>query len=224
LSSRRRSRIKRIDDKVILVDFGRVAFDLEPEGKGGSIAKWMAGRGMRCSVYAARYFMEALFENGQSAAALKLMTADNDRSWKHMADSGTTITWEAWDMKYKPNQDWNHAWGAAPANLLPRYLLGVEHAKPGWELASIRPYTGELSFAKGTVPTPRGPILIDWKNEATFTISIQLPGDMPAKLNLPARDGTTTVTVNGNPAKAERLGDRWILQDPVTGDARIEVK
>ena len=22
----------------------------------------------------------------------------------------------------KPNQDWNHAWGAAPANLLPRFL------------------------------------------------------------------------------------------------------
>jgi alpha-L-rhamnosidase len=150
--------IKRIDDKVILVDFGRAAFDLEPEGKGESIAKWMAGRGMRCSVYAARYFMEALFENGQSAAALKLMTADNDRSWKHMADSGTTITWEAWDMKYKPNQDWNHAWGAAPANLLPRYVLGVEHAKPGWELASIRPYTGELTHSpRARSPRPAAP-------------------------------------------------------------------
>ena len=27
-----------------------------------------------------------------------------------MVESGTTITWEAWDMKCKPNQDWNHAW------------------------------------------------------------------------------------------------------------------
>jgi alpha-L-rhamnosidase len=201
-----------------------MAFDLEPEGKGESIAKWMAGRGMRCSVYAAQYFMEALFENGQSAAALKLMTADNDRSWKHMVDSGTTISWEAWDIKYKPNQDWNHAWGAAPANLLPRYVLGVEHAKPGWEAASIRPHTGDLTFAKGMVPTPRGPIRIDWKNDATFTISIQLPKGMPASVDLPARDGTTTVTVNGNPAKAERRGDRWILQEPVQGDAKIEVK
>ncbi len=28
-----------------------------------------------------------------------------------MVDTGATITWEAWDQKYKPNQDWNHAWG-----------------------------------------------------------------------------------------------------------------
>ena len=25
---------------------------------------------------------------------------------------GSTITLEAWDNKFKPNQDWNHAWGA----------------------------------------------------------------------------------------------------------------
>lgn len=39
-----------------------------------------------------------------------------------MIDQGSTITMEAWSLKAKPNQDWNHAWGAAPANLLPRYL------------------------------------------------------------------------------------------------------
>ena len=46
-----------------------------------------------------------------------------------MVESGTTITWEAWDQKYKPNQDWNHAWGAAPANLLPRFVLGAQAAR-----------------------------------------------------------------------------------------------
>ena len=64
--------------------------------------------------------------------ALSLITAPTDRSWRHMVESGATITWEAWDHKYKPNQDWNHAWGAAPANLLPRYLLGAASATPGW--------------------------------------------------------------------------------------------
>ena len=43
------------------------------------------------------------------------------------------ISWEAWDLKYKLNQDWNHAWGAAPANLLPRYVLGAEPLEPGWQ-------------------------------------------------------------------------------------------
>lgn len=71
------------------------------------------------------------------------------RSWRHMVDSGSTISWEAWDHKYKPNHDWNHAWGAAPANLLPRFILGVEATKPGWSHARIRPFPGDLAFAKG---------------------------------------------------------------------------
>jgi len=31
----------------------------------------------------------------------------------NMIKNGSTIAMEAWDMKYKPNSDWNHAWGAA---------------------------------------------------------------------------------------------------------------
>ena len=27
-------------------------------------------------------------------------------------------------MKYKNNLDWNHAWGAVPANVIPRGLMG----------------------------------------------------------------------------------------------------
>ena len=82
----------------------------------------------------------AAHENGAATNALALMTAPDDRSWKHMVETGATITWEAWDQRYKPNQDWNHAWGAAPANLLPRFVLGVQPFAPGWKRAVIRPY------------------------------------------------------------------------------------
>jgi alpha-L-rhamnosidase len=40
-----------------------LAFDLVPAERRAPIAQWLAGRGMRCSVYAAQYLMEALFEN-----------------------------------------------------------------------------------------------------------------------------------------------------------------
>ena len=33
---------------------------------------------------------------------------------------GSTITTEAWANIYKPNHDWNHAWGAAAANIIVR--------------------------------------------------------------------------------------------------------
>ena len=109
-----------------------LAFDLVPAEHRAHLAQWLGDRGMACSVYPAQYLLEGLFENDQAAKAIALITAPTDRSWRHMVESGTTITWEAWDQRYKPNQDWNHAWGAAPANLLPRYILGAQPLTPGW--------------------------------------------------------------------------------------------
>jgi hypothetical protein len=148
---------------------------------------------MAGSVYAAQYLLEGLFENGEDAAALALMTAPGDRSWRHMVDSGATITWEAWDQKYKPNQDWNHAWGAAPANLLPRFVLGAQPLAPGWSRALIQPHPGSLTWAQGRMPTPRGELEVSWKREKNFTLTLTLPAGMTAKVDLPALEGSIGV-------------------------------
>lgn len=201
-----------------------LAFKLTPEGDRAKMADWLANRGMRCSVYAAQYLMEGLFENGADVQAIELMVADNDRSWKHMVESDATITWEAWDLKYKPNQDWNHAWGAAPANLLPRYVLGAEPIKPGWEIARISPKTGDLSFAKGKVPTAKGPILIAWKKDQNFALSLKLPKGMEAQVDLPIVGNSKGVFSKGKPVKATRSGNRWVLDKPVSGTVILETK
>lgn len=136
--------------------------------------------------------------------------------------SGTTITWEAWDQRYKPNQDWNHAWGAAPANLFPRYVLGVQPLTPGWARTVIRPNPGDLSNAEGKVPTPRGPITIRWSNGATFRLSLVLPTGLSARIEVPAAPNATRVLLNGHRAAARRDGAWWILEQDVTGTAEIE--
>lgn len=201
-----------------------LAFGLVPDEHRSALAGWLARRGMACSVYAAQYLLEGLFEHGADAAAVELITAPGDRSWRHMVDSGATITWEAWDMQYKPNQDWNHAWGAAPANLLPRYILGAQPLAPGWSSARIRPMPGNLAYARGRVPTARGPVLIDWQNGATFTFSLALPPGMTARVDLPAAAGSTVVAVEGVPVAAQRRNGRWFLRDAVSGQVVIEVR
>lgn len=212
------------DHSSIHSNFFPLAFGLVPAERQSGVLDFLKKSGMRCSVYAAQYLMEAFFENGSENTALALMTADGDRSWKHMVNSGTTITWEAWDQKYKPNQDWNHAWGAAPANLLSSYVLGARPAVPGWKSAAISPRTGDLAFAKGKVPTPRGPILIDWKNGDGFVIDLELPEGMKAKVDVPATGGGKGVFVNGVKTEAEPKDGRWILRNGVSGKVRIEVK
>jgi alpha-L-rhamnosidase len=201
-----------------------LAFGLVPDERAAALADWIAARGMACSVYAAQYLLEGLFERGTGAQALALITAPADRSWRHMLESGTTITWEAWDQKYKPNQDWNHAWGAAPANLLPRFLLGAQPLAPGWRRARIRPIPGRLARAAGTIPTPRGPVQVAWTNEAVFTLTLTVPPGMTAQVELPAPDASRGVFSGGSPVRARRVASRWLLDEDVTGSVTLEVR
>ena len=179
---------------------------------------------MACSVYAAQYLLEALFEHGEDRRALALITAPTDRSWRHMLESGTTITWEAWDQKYKPNQDWNHAWGAAPANLLPRFVLGVRPGAPGWTRVEVRPHPGGLARAAGRTPTPRGPVAVRWESGERFRLELDLPPGTPARVHLPAAEGTRGVWSDGQPVAAVRDGAWWTLERDVAGSVRLEVR
>ena len=201
-----------------------LAFGLVPHEHKAAVVDYVGKRGMACSVYAAQYLMEGLFANGAATRALELISAPTDRSWRHMVESGATITWEAWDMKYKPNQDWNHAWGAAPANLLPRFVLGAEPLVPGWKQVRIRPHPGDLKFAKGKVPTPRGPIIVGWENRNSFQMNLNLPDGVTARLELPASPSSTGVFINGLSVTAKRAGSRWLVNDDVSGAVSAVVK
>jgi len=201
-----------------------LAFGLVPEELRAKVSAYVVSRGMACSVYAAQYLLEGLFANDAGTEALDLILAANDRSWRHMVESGTTITWEAWDQKYKPNQDWNHAWGAAPANLLPHFVLGAQPGTPGWRQAVIRPHPGRLSSASGKVPTPRGPIILSWESGSAFKLTFSLPPGMTARVELPVPAHARSVTLNGHPAPARRVGYRLILDQAVSGKGTLEVR
>lgn len=201
-----------------------LAFGLVPDQDRREMAIELASRGMRCSVYGAQFLLEGLFLNQADVPAMDLILADSDRSWKHMLDSGTTITWEAWDQKYKPNQDWNHPWGAAPANLLPRFVLGVTPAQPGWAQCRIKPYPSGLEFAEGTVPTPRGPIEIRWDNTNSFRIHCKLPPGMTAMIELPRNGQRQSVWQGGQQVSSRPVGDRLLLDEAMSGTIVLEVR
>ncbi len=174
-----------------------MAFNIVPEEHMPSVANFIKSRGMACSVYGSQYLLEALYNANESDYALELMTATHDRSWYNMIHIGSTITLEAWDMKYKPNADWNHAWGATPANIIPRYLWGFQPKTPGYNIAVIRPKMGTLTSSTIVVPTIRGKI------KAHFTVhddvksyEIEIPANMSGEFYF---EGTTPpkVVLNG---------------------------
>ena len=164
-----------------------LAFGMVPDQYRESVAGFVKSRGMACSVYGAQYLLDALFSAGETRAALDLLTAEHDRGWLNMLNSGSTITLEAWDWKYKNNLDWNHAWGAAPANLIPRWILGVQPLKPGCEAILISPHPGNLSRARGRVPTVRGPVEVDFSlNKGIFELEVEIPGNVQARIEVPS--------------------------------------
>jgi hypothetical protein len=191
-----------------------LAFGLVPAERKAKVLAFVKGRGMACSVYGAQYLLEALYQAGASDAALALMTASTDRSWLNMIKVGSTITMEAWDAKYKSNLDWNHAWGAAPANILPRYLLGVQPLTPGFATLAIRPQLGGLSHAEGLVPSIRGPIhvSVDAAAGQALQLSVELPANVTANLALPdVAPATCKPLLDGAAAAvAVRDGVSWI--------------
>jgi hypothetical protein len=201
-----------------------LVFDLVPQDERGRVTRWLASREMACSVYAAQYFMEGLLRNGAGERALALMLAGNDRSWRHMVESGTTISWEAWDQRYKPNQDWNHAWGAAPANLLPRFVLGAQPVTAGWHKVSVRPQPCRLTSAEGRIPTPRGPIELGWRKTDVFRLTMKLPTGVTAEVDLPASETSRGVFVENRPVRARRENGRWVLLEPQNGQVTCEVR
>jgi hypothetical protein len=204
-----------------------LAFGLVPPAYIDSVADFIKSRGMVCSVYGSQYLLEALYEGGQDEVALQLMTDRNsDRSWPHMIyDVGTTITLEAWDNKYKPNQDWNHAWGAAPANIIPRCLMGVKPIEPGFAKVQIKPQVGSLKRGRLDLPTVRGPIHVDFtstKNES-FVLNVRLPANVIATVFLPKLGNMSpNVLMDGNEVTGTLKGKFIVLDNVGSGDHRFE--
>ena len=182
------------------------------------VVDFIKSRKMACSVYGAQYLFEALYRAGEDRYALELMTNRTDRGWYNMLRSGSTMTLEAWDMKYKSNLDWNHAWGAAPANLIPRMMWGITPAEPGYRKARICPRLGGLQYSGITVPTLMGDIVASYRllQDGDKRYVVEIPPNMDADFVLP--QGCGTVEVNGKKAEVK---DGTVKLE--TGENRLRV-
>jgi hypothetical protein len=185
-----------------------LAFGMVPPGNMPRVVDFIESRKMACSVYGAQFLMEALYGASDAEYALSLLTKTDDRGWYNMIRAGSTISLEAWDDKYKPNQDWNHAWGAAPANIIPRRLMGVEPLLPGFEKVRIKPQTASLAWAKAVIPTIKGAVRLEVENKkGEYRMQLTLPANMDGEVYLPLLSKTCEVRLNGRLQKTVRLKD-----------------
>ena len=183
-----------------------LAFDLVPEDKKAAVIDFVRNHRrseterIACSVYGAQYLLEALYLTGEEDAALKIMTNETPTGWMNMMHEGSTVTMEAWSVAYKPNLDWNHAWGAAPANIIPRFVAGIRPIEPGFKKTLIHPQPATLNSFSIKTPTIRGTILLSMdKQPDSCAFEMTIPANMSVKFVLPKNcDDFSDVTLDGS--------------------------
>jgi len=201
------------------------ALGLVPEKYASKVNSHIQSRGFACSVYGSQFLMDAVYDGLNAAYGLELLSSTAERSWYNMIRVGSTISLEAWDNKYKPNQDWNHAWGAAPANIIPRKLMGIEPLEPGFGKIRIKPQPGNLASAEIKTPTIRGDVTLSLKNkpQQSFSMNLTIPANTKADVYLPFWSKTQKVTMNGKPVKAHQEGSFVIVDEVGSGSSEFEV-
>lgn len=147
-------------------------WDIAEPAEKPRILALMKSKGMACSVFCAQFLLECCGVNRMMDYGLELMTSTGLRSWNNMLDKGATIAMEAWDDSFKPNQDWNHPWGAAPGNIIVRYLCGIRPLEPGFRKFTVDPQPAGLNHFELRTPSPNGPVLLRMESPERYVLTV----------------------------------------------------
>jgi alpha-L-rhamnosidase len=142
--------------------------------------------------YGGDAFYSGLFNAGGGAFAVRDLAR-----YRPMLDSDKAC-WEGFKLVrgYQPN----HAWTSYPAYIFLKYICGIQPTSGGFATFDVRPETGGLTFAEGTVPTVKGLITTRWEKKADgqFTLSVHVPANTRASVYIPKpTKGNFTLTESG---------------------------
>lgn len=146
------------------------------------------------STFYGYYVLHALARADEHTRALEFIRT----YWGGMLDLGATTFWEGFDLAWSENagridelvppgrkdvhgdcgehcyvgfrHSLCHGWASGPTAWLSRHVLGVEPLEPGFRTARVVPHLGDLQWAEGTYPTPRGPIRIRHERRPDGTV------------------------------------------------------
>ncbi len=214
-----------VDHSAFHANMFPVAFGLAPESVYPSIKKFLISKGMACSPGMTVYLFQALYKMGAEDFALDLITSETDRSWMNMIKAGTTVTMEAWDIKYKRNLTWNHAWSAVPAYTISRNICGIEPLEPSFRKISIKPRPADLERAEIKHPTIRGSIEMKFENlNDVFMMEVKLPLNTTTDISLPAKFEKYKLLSNGKEIQGRETKDGIVIKNVLPGFYKFELK
>jgi alpha-L-rhamnosidase len=143
---------------------------------------------------------------GDTNGALNLMR----RTWGQMLARGPGTFWESMELNGIPRSgaiSLAHGWAGGPLPALSAYVLGIRPTRPGYRRWIVAPQPGNLRFAQGRAPTPRGPISSRWRrHKGMFKLTVEAPRGTAGVVAVPALGRVHTIAVDGKVVRAKRRG------------------
>ncbi len=195
-----------------------MAMGIVPADNFDAVIAAIKERQMSVGMVTVRWLPEAIGQADQGPHLIDLYTNTDWDGWAKTVALGGTATWESWDA-LTSDQSMSHPWGTAGLLGIQQYILGILPLKPQHEQIQVKPleFNQKLSSAKGTLPSDRGDITVNWnRDNARFLMTLIIPDNMTAKVYVPKSGTTGTVikvdgvnvtgTEEGNYVYVENIG------------------
>ncbi|NEB79168.1 alpha-L-rhamnosidase, partial [Streptomyces sp. SID14478] len=148
-------------------------------------------------VYAFTSYPEivARFDTGRADSALDQIR--RTYGWMDRHDPGITH-WEGIGPGGSLYEDaytsMAHGWSTGVLPALTHQLLGALPLSPGYATWQVRPNPGDVDWAQGQLPTPRGPLGVEWHTSRSgFTLTVRVPRGTQGSVALPGEPGRLAV-------------------------------
>jgi alpha-L-rhamnosidase len=147
-----------------------------------------------------RFILFALADNGRADVAYRMLLNEKCPSWLYEVKTGATTIWEKFDGlnpdgTCKKSADgthnmvsFNHYSSGSVGAFLYERIVGITPKEPGYHSFQVKPLPGgNLTSAKGTLESPYGTIVSDWKIEGNeFRLHVEVPVNTTAEVVLPS--------------------------------------
>lgn len=142
-------------------------------------------------VVRAQPFFRYVVHDALVAAGRADLVAAACREWEVLLDRCPTSWSETWF-----GGTVSHGWSSTPTRDLSTRVLGVTPAEPGFGVARVAPALGDLAWARGSVPSPAGPIHVDVTPER-LVVTAPVPVVVGSETLPPGRHEVPTPPVPG---------------------------
>ena len=171
--------------------------------------------------------------DGLLAAGLDQLAIDIIRErYPHILEAADNPTlWECWDPfsgKYPIQSDEElprsvrlrpkgvrslvHAGAVFVGYVMSTRIAGIQPTAPGFDECTIRPHVGDLEWARGIMPTPKGDLTVEWRrSDGGLRLTAEIPDGATATVELPGNLVSDPVLIHN--------GARVDVPEPASTDA-----